>query len=65
MTANAPYAIEGWFYIDTTVPTWWVGFVTKDRDTANPEATANWGGLWTDSTEADFFWQHLQQGQQS
>ncbi|MGD8523970.1 MAG: DUF2341 domain-containing protein, partial [Desulfobacterales bacterium] len=51
MTANAPYAIETWLYIDSTVPTWWVGFVTKDRDTAEPEATANWGGLWTQSTE--------------
>jgi hypothetical protein len=50
LTANAPYTIEGWFYIDTTVPTWWVGFVTKDRDTANPEATANWAGLWTQGT---------------
>jgi hypothetical protein len=51
LTANAPYAIETWLYIDTTVPDYWVGFVTKDRDTADPEATANWAGLWTQSTE--------------
>jgi hypothetical protein len=55
LSANAPYAIEGWIYIDTTVPTWWVGFVTKDRDTADPEATANWGGLWTNSSEVIAF----------
>jgi uncharacterized delta-60 repeat protein len=50
LTANEPYAIETWLYIDTTVPTWWVGFVTKDRDSGLDQSIANWGGLWTDDT---------------
>jgi hypothetical protein len=49
IAANAPYSIETWLYIDTTVPTYFVGLATKDRDTANPDSTANWGGVWTDS----------------
>ena len=41
--------------MDTVPSGYWAGIVAKDRDTTEPEATANWAGIWVTGTGTNTF----------
>jgi len=58
LTANSPFTIEAWFYMESPLQNQWIGLVTKGR-----ESGQDWVGLWVDdSNEFTFGWHHERGG---